>query len=87
MEPHNASAVPLSSSSVTLACRAVGEGSLKYYWERENSGNWVTVDNNNKTSYTTRNSGQYRCNVTNEVGSVLSPVFTVYGKLRISSYS
>ena len=73
--------IPLrTNSTVTLQCRATGDGSLKYYWERNDSGNWITVDNNNRTSYTTGTTGQYRCNVTNEVGSVVSPVITVYGK-------
>ena len=69
------------SLSATLKCRAAGYGSLTYYWERKDSGNWITVDNDNRTSYTTKTSGQYRCNVTNEAGSVLSPVITVYGML------
>ena len=49
-----------------------------YYWERKDSENWITVDSNNRTSYTTDTTGQYRCNATNEVGSVISPVITVY---------
>ena len=81
IQPQRASEVPLRSSTVTLRCRATGDGSLKYYWERHDLGNWITVDNNNRTSYTTGTTGQYRCNVTNEVGSVVSPVITVYGKL------
>ena len=79
IKPQCASEVPLRSPTVTLHCRATGNGSLKYYWERNDSGNWITVDNNNRTSYTTGTTGQYRCNVTNEVGSVVSPVITVYG--------
>ena len=39
----------------------------------EYSGIQITVDNNNRTSYTTRTTGQYRCNMTNEVESVTSP--------------
>ena len=83
IQPQHASVVPLniSTSTVTLQCTATGNGSLNYYWERNDSGNWITVDNNNRTSYTTGTTGQYRCNVTNEVGSVVSPVITVYGKL------
>ena len=81
IQPQRVSEVPLRSSTVTLHCRATGDGSLKYYWERDDSGNWITVDNNNRTSYTTGTTGQYRCNVTNEVGSVVSPMITVYGKL------
>ena len=84
IQPQDASEVSLRSSTVTLNCTATGDGSLIYYWERNDSGNWITVDNNNRTSYTTVTTGQYRCNVTNEVGSVVSPVITVYGKLWIS---
>ena len=80
--PSHDNQIPLRKPlKVTLQCTATGDGSLNYYWERNDSGNWITVDNNNRTSYTTGNTGQYRCNVTNEVGSVVSPVFTVYGKL------
>ena len=84
IQPQHAIKVPLRSSTVILHCKATGDGSLIYYWERNDSGNWITVDNNNRTSYTTINTGQYRCNVTNEVGSVGSPVITVYGKLWIN---
>ena len=80
IQPQRASEVPLRSSTVTLNCTATGDRSLIYYWERNDSGNWITVDNYNRTSYTTGTTGQYRCNVTNEVGSVVSPVIIVYGK-------
>ena len=70
-------------SRVTLHCIASGYGSLIYYWEKRISENhnWFTfVHSINRTSYTTRNTGQYRCNVANEAGSVVSPVISVYGK-------
>ena len=72
-------------STVTLHCTASGYGSLTYYWERRFSEdhNWFTIDKiNNMTSFTAsrKSLGQYRCNVTNEAGSTISPVFTVYGK-------
>ena len=72
--------VPLMRNShVTLHCNATWDGgSLMYYWERKDSENWITVNRNNRTSYTTNTTGQYRCNVTNEVGSVISPMITVY---------
>ena len=80
-QPSHDNQIPLRrNSNLTLHCRATGGGSLKYYWKRNDSGNWITVDNNNRISYTTGTTGQYRCNVTNEVGSVVSPVITVYGK-------
>ena len=69
-------------SRVTLHCKASGYGSLIYYWESRLTENhkWSTIKyNTNKTSYTTANTAQYRCNVTNEAGSVVSPVYTVYG--------
>ena len=47
---------------------------------REDSNKWITIDSTNKTSYITTTTGQYRCNVTNEAGSAISPVITVYGK-------
>ena len=69
------------NSHVTLQCIATWDGgSMIYHWAKKVSENWITVDNNNRTSYTTNTTGQYRCNVTNEVGSVTSPVITIYGK-------
>ena len=81
-QPQQDNYVPLKEgSSYNISCRAVGYGSLTYYWERKDSEKWITVDNNNKTSYKPTTTGQYRCNVTNEAGSVVSPVITVYGEL------
>ena len=74
-------------SHVTLQCIAIGEGSLVYYWEMNVLENWITIDSNNRTSYTTNTTGQYRCNVTNEVGSVISPVITVYGRKDLLIYT
>jgi len=79
--------VPMERN-VTLMCRASGLGTLVYSWERRSSGsNWTTVSNDNTTSYTTDPTltiGEYiyRCNVSNEVGSVVSNNATVnvYGK-------
>ena len=73
----------MKGSSFTILCRAAGYGSLTYYWEKNVSKKWINVDSNNKTSYKTTNTGQYRCNVTNEAGSVVSPVITVYGEYTI----
>ena len=83
IQPQRVKEVPLKHLTITLQCRATGNGSLNYYWERKDSGNWVTVNNNNNriSYFITGTSGQYRCNVTNEVGSVLSPVITIYGEL------
>ena len=80
--PQHKNNVPLKEgSSYTISCRADGYGSLTYYWEKNVSNEWMTVDSNNKTSYKTMNTGEYRCKVINEAGSVVSPVITVYGKV------
>ena len=85
-QPLHKNNVPLmKGSNYTISCRAAGYGSSTYYWERKVSKNWITVDNNNKTSYKVTNTGQYRCKVTNEAGSVVSPVITAYGEY--TSYS
>ena len=72
--------------SITLMCRASGQGTLVYSWERSNSGSsWTTVSNDS-TIYTdtTLTIGQYmyRCIVSNEAGSVVSNSTTmnVYGE-------
>ena len=85
-QPQHNNNVPLKvGSSYTILCRAAGYGSLTYYWEKKVSKKWTNVDSNNKTSFETMNTGQYRCKVTNEAGSVVSPVITVYGEY--TSYS
>ena len=78
----------MRNSHVTLQCIATRDGgSLTYYWERKDSENWITIDSNNRASYTTNTTGQYRCNVTNEVGSVISPVITVYERKDLLMYT
>ena len=78
-QPQHKNNVPLmKGSSYTTSCRAAGYGSLTYYWKRKVHKKWTNVDSNNKTSYETTNTGQYRCKVTNEVGSVVSPMITVW---------
>ena len=78
----------MRNSHVTLQCIATWDGgSLIHYWEKKVSENWIAVDSNNRTSYTTNTTGQYRCNVTNEVGSVISPVITVYGRKNLLIYT
>ena len=85
-QPLHKNNVPLKKgSSSNISCRAAGYGSLTYYWEKKDSKGWITVDSNNKTSFETTNTGQYRCKVTNEAGSVVSPVITAYGEY--TSYS
>ena len=80
--------------SITLMCRANGLGTLVYSWERRRSGSsWTTVSNDNTTSYTTDTTltiGEYmyRCNVSNEAGSVVSNSATVnvYGEYSSAGY-
>ena len=66
---------------VTLHCIAFGYGSLIYHWERRilKYHKWYPLNHINKVSFNTGQIGQYRCNVTNEAGSVVSPVITIYG--------
>ena len=64
----------------TLHCRAAGYGSLMYLWETNITGSWKAVSNKNRTHYIASSAGQYRCNVTNEAGSVVSNVATVFGE-------
>ena len=68
-------------SYVALHCTASGYGSVIYYWERRLTENhkWGPLYHINKISHKTGQIGQYRCNVTNEAGSVVSPVITLYG--------
>ena len=79
-------AVPIEGS-ITLMCRAKGLG-IMYSWEiRHSDSSWTSIENAEGTSYTTNRSvavGQYmyRCNVSNEAGSVVSDIATVnvYGE-------
>ena len=74
--------------SHTLMCSAIGSGTLRYSWEISSNGSsWSTVNDVNTTSYVTNTSlhiGQYmyRCNVSDEAGSVVSDNATVivYGE-------
>ena len=79
--------VPMNKT-LTLMCASVGLGMLMYSWERKSSGSsWTTVSNDNTASYTTDptltiGEYMYRCNVSNEAGSVVSNSTTVnvYGE-------
>ena len=80
--------VPIGRGA-TLTCKAIGTGSLVYSWQRSSgsSSSWTTVSNNNTTSYTTDitlaiGRYMYRCNVSNEDGSVVSnnAIVNVYGE-------
>jgi len=77
--------------SITLMCKASGLGTLVYSWERRSFGSsWITVSNNNTTSYTTDTrltNGEYiyKCRVSNDAGSVVSDgaIVIVCGKCVI----
>ena len=85
-QPLHKNNVPLKEgSSFNISCRAAGYGSLTYYWEKKDSKEWITVDSNNKTLYEITNTGLYRCNATNEAGSVISPEYNVYGEYITNS--
>ena len=78
--------MPVGGSSM-LMCKASGLGTLVYSWENNSGSNWTTVSNDNTTSYTTDTTltigeHMYRCNVSNEAGSVVSNNATVnvYGE-------
>ena len=78
--------VPMGES-ITFMCRAIGIGTLEYSWERSSGSSWTNVSNDNTTSYTTDTTlaiGQYtyRCNVSNDAGSVVSnnAIVNVYGE-------
>ena len=84
--PKRTNNVPMGRS-ITLTCKANGQGMLEYSWELRNSNKWTTVSNNNTTSYTTDTTlaiGQYmyRCRVRNDAGSVMSnnAIVNVYGE-------
>ena len=92
-QPPNITRHPMSGRilvglSHTLICSAIGSGTLRFSWERSSNGNsWTTVSDSNTTSYTTDTTlaiGEYmyRCNVSNEGGSVVSNNATVivYGE-------
>ena len=82
-QPERDNKKPLRKGSrIILHCTASGYGSLIYYWERRLTENhkWFTIDHIiNKTLFRLGDTGQYRCNVTNEAGSAVSPVITIYG--------
>ena len=77
--------VPIGMN-ITLECKATGLGSLKYSWQRHNTGNWttITISADNLTAYNATISGSYRCRVSNEAGSVESnrTRVNIYGLLR-----
>ena len=79
---HPTSQLTNVSMSVTLDCEGTGRGSITYHWETKRIGNkqWMSINNNNRKRYVVSNleqSQQYRCIVSNEVGSTRSDVTTI----------
>ncbi|XP_065918194.1 contactin-3-like isoform X2 [Dysidea avara] len=79
--------VPMGRS-ITLMCRASGLGTLVYSWERRASRRWTTISSDNTTEFSVTQNGRYRCNVSNEAGSVVSNSTTVnvYGPPTIITH-
>lgn len=75
--------VPIGMN-ITIKCKARGLGLLKYAWEHRQSGRWTVISTGSTTSYTATTSGIYRCQVTNEAGSVVSnrTRIHIYGEHR-----
>ncbi|XP_065918202.1 receptor-type tyrosine-protein phosphatase S-like isoform X7 [Dysidea avara] len=80
----------LQGTTTTLTCGATGSGKLMYSWERRSGSSWNTITNG--PSYTTNKNMRvgkymYRCNVSNEAGSVMSNSATVnvYGSPSITT--
>ena len=73
--------VPMGRS-ITLMCRASGLGTLVYSWERRSNRRWTAISRDNTTEFSVTQNGRYRCNVSNEAGSVVSNNATVnvYGE-------
>ena len=78
---HPASQLVTVRMTFTLNCEATGEGSITYQWETRNinGGQWVDSSNNSSTLVVSnlRDPQQYRCIVSNEVGSTVSNVATI----------
>ena len=79
---HPTSHVITAGMNVTLTCEAAGRGSIRYRWEINdvNGGQWARISNSHERSLVVRDleqSQQYRCAVSNEVGTVMSNVAVV----------
>ena len=85
--PPNITAHPIShmitaGMNVTLNCEGTGRGSIKYLWETNdvNEGQWARISNSHESSLVVtglEQSQQYRCAVSNEVGTVTSNIAVV----------
>ena len=79
---HPTSQLTTVSMSVTLDCEGTGKQPITYQWEESdiNGGQWVNVSGSTSNRLVVRNlrqSRQYRCVVSNEVGNNTSNVAIV----------
>ena len=68
--------------SVTLTCEGTGTGPITYRWEVKNinGGEWMNISDSNNTELlrNIEQSQQYRCVVSNEFGTTISNIATIY---------
>ena len=82
---HSSNIVIPMGKNANLFCEAMGNGKLVYSWERKSRSSWDPISGAGMSSYTTTTSGEYRCTVSNEAGSVSHAVaVNVYGKCNVS---
>ena len=79
---HPSSQLVTSNMNITINCEGTGKGSITYQWETSNiiGLQWIFIGSNNSKTLvvgTLEQSQQYRCVVSNEVGSTRSNVATV----------
>ena len=78
-----------AGTSVTLNCEGTGGGELVYYWEnRRINDSWEVITNTNNKTYVIKSiqePEQYRCVVSNEVGSATSnpAMITILGMWQV----
>ena len=79
---HPTSQLTNVSMSVTLDCEGTGKRPITYQWETKsiNGGNWMNISSGTNNRLVVRNlkqSRQYRCVLSNDVGSNISNVANV----------
>ena len=75
--------VPMGSNAV-LFCEATSMGTIMYSWEKKSENRWIVISGVSMSSYSTTTSGEYRCIVSNEAGSVNRTIaVNMYGKYSI----
>ena len=72
-------------TNANLFCQATGMGTLLYSWEENSGSSWSTINGAIMSSYTTTTSGEYRCIVRNDAGSVNRTIIVnIYGKYTVT---